>query len=103
MTPVLPVEREVVFKLRRSDVKLRAQVLRVRTDSDFITSQGSTKQDVGFFAFGDRRTGSGVAVAQFYVGASVVKDFQLGDDVHIRNSAGQQVVVVSLGGPTTVS
>lgn len=99
--PNLPIEKDIVFSPRGTlDLKLRYLQVRVQTNSDTVTvqapNQGAPERDIGFFAYGNRAFGSGVAVSDFYVGANVVKDFTLGGDINIKNSAGQKVALVYL-------
>ena len=103
MAPEIFPRKELKFRTRASKLGLRAQVIKPVSNSDFVATQGSTKQDVGFFNFGSVASGAGVTVDAFYVGALVARDFQLGNNLFVKNSKGQDVVIAHLDGPTTVS
>ena len=99
--PNLPIEKDLVFSTRGTGgLNLRYLQVRAVSNQDTVSipaaNQGNPKRDVGFFAFGNRPTGSGVAIDAFYIGANVVRDFTLGNDIHVKNSAGQRVALVYL-------
>ena len=102
MPEIKPI-KELRFRSPNLKLALRSQMFRPATNSDFVSTQGTAKRDIGFFPIGTPASGAGIAANAFYVGASVVRDFQLGDDLYILNSAHKDVIIVHLDGPTTVS
>jgi hypothetical protein len=92
MAPQITDIKELQFKLRLSDGLLRVRQFQVQTASDFIATQGSSKQDVAFFSEG---TGGGIGVEAFY-SSDTLKSFQLGDNLFITGAAGQEVAIVHL-------
>jgi hypothetical protein len=99
MAPLISDVKQLEFSLKGKDVKLRYQEFTARSDADFISTQipsregaaASFKRDVAYFASG---TGGGVAADPFYAGAASIRDFELGNDLHVLNSRGQKVIVV---------
>jgi hypothetical protein len=99
MAPLISNVKTLEFSLKHGDVKLRYQEFTAKTNSDFIATQTparegispSSKRDMAYFASG---TGGGIAADPFYLGAAGIRDFELGNDLHVLNSQGQKVVVV---------
>lgn len=106
MAPLIPVQKEFSFELRKSPLDLKVQRVIPRTASDFITTQaggsGTNKKDHGFLSYSAVSAGAGITQDQFYIGAVLLKDFTLGNDLHIKNSQNKRAVIVHLDGPTMV-
>lgn len=101
MPEIKPV-KELRFRSPNGRLNLRASLLRPGTNSDFVSTQGIVKRDVAFFPVGPRATGAGLGEDTFYIGGTVARDFQLGNSLYISGSAGKDVIIVHLDGPTTV-
>lgn len=91
MAPLITDPKELIFTVKKGNLKLRYQELKVRTNSDFIVTQGTGKRDLISFASG---TGGGIAINTFYGGASTIKDFTLGGNLFVQSSKDQKVAVI---------
>lgn len=102
--PEIKPTKELRFRSPNGKLALRAQMLRPATNADFVATQGTVRRDVGFFSSTPSVSGQGISntPGSFYL-QPVARNFQLGDSLYISNSAGKDVIIVHLDGPTTVS